>query len=304
MSRQRKIMFLAVLTALVFAASAVASEGSAEFPVYNITVMTSYLRDLPQPKDKIPVAVYQVADKTGQRLEMGDYSSMSTAVSQGATEMLIQALINAGQFKVADRSILQWVITEQDLRGQGRLAADEQEPQTNQLMGSRYIITGAVTEYGLARTGGTKLKIEGKGGSAQGAVAYAAIDLRVIDSTTNEVAYAISLRDDIKGVNIGGDIFSFLGKNLLVDFEAGTSWQEPISLVVRRLIEAGVYDMSVNFFASQTGIESDLDSVQVDAFNRSLAEGKTAIDWETDSANRGAAAFFMLLFALGLSQMK
>lgn len=297
------VLVFLILTTSFFVASAVQASGisNADMPVYNVTAMTDYLKNLPPPKQRVPVAVYQIVDKTGQHLEMKDYSSMSTAVTQGATDMLIHSLIQSGQFKVADRSIFQSIMTEQDLQGKKRLAPGEEHPAINQLMGSKYIITGAVTEYGLTRTGGTKLKVDGKGASSENAVAYAAIDLRVVDSSTNEVVYSVSLRDDIKGTSLGGDVFSFFGKELLIDFETGTGWQEPINLVVRRLIDAAVYEMCVKFFAEQTGIQDALDPEAIASFNKALAQGAEVIKLDKGHSGKQAVGIFLLLLAVGLS---
>ena len=253
-----------------------AAESQTISPVSNDTSMTALLASLPEPVERVPVAVYLIQDKTGQNLEMETYTSLSRAVSQGATDMMIHALVLSRQFKVADRSIFDQLMTEQDLQGMQRLAPEQKDPQLNQLMGSRYIIVGSVTEYGLKRTRGTRLSISGIGMSGEDVLAYAAIDIRVIDSTTGEAVHTISLRDDIRGTSIGGDIFRFAAADLLVDMETGVGYQEPINFVVRRLIETSVYEMCVNFFADQTGIRPLLDSDQVAALNNQLRREKSS----------------------------
>ena len=54
----------------------------------------------------VPVAVYQFTDKTGQRKELPNIASFSTAVTQGAEGYLISALQEVGNgrwFKVLER---------------------------------------------------------------------------------------------------------------------------------------------------------------------------------------------------------
>ena len=93
-----------------------AAESQTISPVSNDTSMTALLASLPEPVERVPVAVYLIQDKTGQNLEMETYTSLSRAVSQGATDMMIHALVLSRQFKVADRSIFDQLMTEQDLQ--------------------------------------------------------------------------------------------------------------------------------------------------------------------------------------------
>ncbi len=268
-----------------------------DLPIHNVTDMNDYLKSLPHPRQKIPVAIYDLNDRTGQYLEMDDYSSHSTAISQGATDMLINALLNSEQYIIADRSILNQFMTEQDLKRKKQIGFNSQKPfQLNQLRESKYIITGSITEYGIMDTGGTKLKVDGKGFNTEGVIAYAALDLRIVNSFTNEVEYTIALKDGIKGEKKGLDVFSFLGDDYMVDLETGTGWQEPINLVVRRLIEAAVYDMSVNFFADETGIKDDLNSEQVDFINQAFSR-KTIVP---DSENKSTNGVLILLLGVAL----
>lgn len=57
-----------------------------------LTPRSKALDELPSPKDPIYVGVYNFSDQTGQYKNVDNGSSFSTAVSQGATTMLIKAL--------------------------------------------------------------------------------------------------------------------------------------------------------------------------------------------------------------------
>ena len=64
------------------------------------------LLDLPAPEKQPVVAVYSFPDLTGQRKQKGDVAMFSTAVSQGGSTMLIDALKTAGGgswFRVVER---------------------------------------------------------------------------------------------------------------------------------------------------------------------------------------------------------
>ncbi len=213
-------------------------------PVINLTEVTEKLLSLSVPEKRIPVAVYGLWDKTGQLKDDQLAARKSTAVSQGASEMLITALGRSRQFRILDRVNFKDLMTEQDLRGKKRLAANDPYPEVNKLIGAKYIIAGAITEYNcdVITTGGG-LKIAGIGGETKFARATAAIDLRVTDTTTGEVVKTLSMRDRIIGTMVGLNLFSFLKTKYLYEFEAGRARQEPINLVVRRLIETMVYEL-------------------------------------------------------------
>src|SRR5690606_37802563 len=131
---------------------------------------------------------------------------------------------------------------EQNLQTSGRLLPDA-GPEIGKMIGADYILSGAVTEYQVDKeTGGLGLVIAGKGGSTEYARATTAIDLRLTDVTTGEVVWAESLRVEILGEQVGFQVFSFLGKNI-VEFETGEGMQEVVNMVLRTLLEEAVFKL-------------------------------------------------------------
>lgn len=61
------------------------------------------LLDLPKPQEKIVTAVYKFRDQTGQYKPSESGASWSTAVTQGATTILIRALEESGWFIPIER---------------------------------------------------------------------------------------------------------------------------------------------------------------------------------------------------------
>lgn len=204
----------------------------------NVTKATQLLAALPEPENKPAIAVYNIADKTGQRKQTG-----SAVVTQGATDMLITALVRSRQFKVLDRSNLGNFINELQLQNEDRLAYGE-GPKIGEMTGADYVIKGAITEYQVDKnTGGLGLSIASMGGSVEKATASTAIDIRVVDTTTGEVVWARSLKDEIEGEKVGLQAFSFMGNNI-VEFETGKGKQEVINLVIRSLLEEAVFTLA------------------------------------------------------------
>src|SRR6056297_629470 len=83
-----------------------------------VTQQNRALRSLPPPQHRVTVAVYDFPDLTGQYRERENVQSLSRAVTQGASTMLISALQNAGErrwFAVLDRSGLQDLVRERQI---------------------------------------------------------------------------------------------------------------------------------------------------------------------------------------------
>lgn len=210
----------------------------------NTTTATYLLESLKEPEEKFAVAIYGIEDRTGQYKEEANMSN-SRAVTQGATEMLVTALMRSKQFRVIDRIEFQQLLNEQNLKLQERV---NDGPEIGALIGADYIIDGAITEYDVDRnTGGVGLKIAGKGVSKEYAKASCAIDMRVTDTSTGEVIWAKSLKKEILGEKVGVTVFSFMGDNI-VEFETGEGEQEAINLVVRTLLEEIVYQLSQDIY--------------------------------------------------------
>src|SRR5262245_19121969 len=85
-------------------------------PVMNpVTEMNRSLRALPSPERRLAVAVYGYTDQTGQFKPTDNVQSLSRAVTQGATSVLIKALQDAGEgawFTVVEREKLDNLLKE------------------------------------------------------------------------------------------------------------------------------------------------------------------------------------------------
>ncbi len=245
---------LVLILALLVVSGTTAMEDEAELPVEgsedmevtagedlfsdsNVTTATQLLVSLPPREDKPQVAVDGVKDRTGQV----DPETGSSVVSQGAEEMLITALKRSGQYKVLERTAFDALDIEQQLQDEGYL--DDEMPESGELLGAQYKMTGAITEYQIDKeTGGLGISIAGIGGSKEKAIATAAVDLRLVDTTTGEVIWARSLQGEVEGERVGAQAFTFLGQNI-VELETGKGKQDVINLMVRTLLEEAVYQM-------------------------------------------------------------
>lgn len=112
--------------------------------------------------------------------------------------MLTNELAAINAFTMVERSQLEHVLREQDLGASGRIRPDT-AAQIGQLTGAGYIVTGTVTDYNenTRRTGGginmRGISIGGRstniGVGGDRTEAYIAVDIRVINATTGEIAH-------------------------------------------------------------------------------------------------------------------
>jgi len=129
------------------------------------------------------------------------------------------------QFSIIERDKLDLVMKEQGLSGTGAL--DQQTAaKVGQLLGVRYILTGAVDKFSIEETKGGLGGFGGKFTKAE-----AAINVRMIDTTTGERIFAVSGEDSVKkgGVRIKG-------ANLSQEAEWGVA-SEAIEKAAKKVVE-------------------------------------------------------------------
>ncbi len=113
--------------------------------------------------------------------------------------MLTNELAGTKKFRMVERNKLESVISEQNLAASGRVSAGT-GAKIGKLTGAQYMVLGTVTAYeeNVADTGGgVSFKGISVGGRRESA--YIAVDLRVVDSTTGEIAYTRTIEGRAKG---------------------------------------------------------------------------------------------------------
>jgi curli biogenesis system outer membrane secretion channel CsgG len=134
-------------------------------------------------------------------------------VGRQLADVLSNELSSSGDFTVVERAQLGAVMAEQNLAADG-LTRPGSGPRQGNITGARYLVTGIVTAYteDTSETGGG-LSFRGVSLGGKRSEAYVAIDLRVIDSETSEVAFSRTVegRTSSSGVNVGGWFRNGLG---------------------------------------------------------------------------------------------
>ncbi|WP_333897120.1 CsgG/HfaB family protein [Brevundimonas aurantiaca] len=124
-----------------------------------------------------------------------------------------------------------------------------------QIAGSRYYIVGGVTElnYNIRSSGvdaaGGEVDSQGAKGSFRNSayVMNIAIDLRLVDSVSQQVAAVASYQKQLIGREIKAGVFDFLDGNVF-DISGGASQLEPMQLGIRTLVERGVFDLASHLY--------------------------------------------------------
>ncbi len=212
---------------------------------------TRQLLDLPIPNQKTVVAVYAFPDLTGQRKSSDNIASFSTAVTQGAEHILIEALRDAGRgnwFAVVERSGLDHVTKERQLvRTTFESYNKNADGKTilKPLIYAGMLIEGGIIAYDTnLRTGGNGARYLGIGMKNQYREDKVTVVLRAVLVQTGEVLLNVTATKTVLSTGGGGDVFRFIELGTeLVEIESGYSENEAVGYAVRAAIEAGVYGL-------------------------------------------------------------
>jgi len=125
------------------------------------------------------IAVSRFSDKSGT-----GYNH----VGDGVADMLTTALVKSGKFVVIERAEFDKVLEEQKL-GQAGVVTPESAPKVGKALGVELLVIGSVSEFGTKEnsvSGGISMF----GGGITKKTARAAVDIRLVNTTTGEVVAA------------------------------------------------------------------------------------------------------------------
>lgn len=215
--------------------------------VSRISHTYSDLISLPAPKGPIRVSVYQFRDQTGQFKPQENVSSFSTAVTQGAANMLIQALLTSHWFLPVEREGLQSLLTERKIISAAeRNGGGGESSNLPPLESANILLQGGITSYETnLLTGGFGAKYWGLGGSTQYRQDQVTVHLRAVDVRTGRILKSVSTSKTVFSYEIDAGLFRFLTYKKLLEIEAGFSHNEPVQMCVAAAIEKAVIALVV-----------------------------------------------------------
>ena len=197
----------------------------------------------------VPIAVYRFQDMTGQRKPNNNYASLSSAVTQGAEVFLIKALQDAGKgkwFQPVERVGLENLVKERQLiRSQRETYEKDQAKPLVPLIVAGIMIDGGIVGYDTdIGTGGIGARFLGIGADQQYRKDEITVMLRLISVNTGEILLSTGATKTVYSTGANLNIMKFVDAGTKsVEFEAGSSINEPTTYAVRIAIEAAIVDM-------------------------------------------------------------
>lgn len=201
------------------------------------------LKALPKPKGAIPVSVYAFRDQTGQYKPQANVSSFSTAVTQGATSILMQALSDSDWFLPVEREGLQNIITERKITRAAQQAKGSKE-ELPALTTAKILLEGGVISYDSNTvTGGFGAEYFGIGSSELYREDMISVYMRAVDVRTGQVLVSVATSKTVLSKELRAGFFRYVSFKRLAEAEAGYTTNEPMHLCVKQAIEKAITEL-------------------------------------------------------------
>lgn len=207
----------------------------------------SELEQLPNPAGMIPVSVYSFRDQTGQYKPQDNGSSFSTAVTQGATSILMQTLSDSKWFMPLEREGLQNILTERKIIRAALQEAQKSGENTQELPAlstSKLLIEGGIISYDSnIKTGGFGAEYFGIGASELYREDMISVYMRAIDVRTGQVLVSVSTSKKVLSKEVRAGFFRYVSFKRLAEAEGGYSTNEPMHICVKQAIEKATAEL-------------------------------------------------------------
>jgi curli production assembly/transport component CsgG len=205
---------------------------------------------LPKPKEKIVAAVYKFRDQTGQYKPSSTGASWSTAVTQGATSILLKALEESDWFLPIEREGLSNLLNERKIIRSSKTNYEGESQDDSKLL-PPLLFAGVILEGGIIAydsnilTGGSGLKYFGAGASGQYRQDRVTIYLRAISTSNGQILKTVYTSKTILSQLVDVGFIRFVEFKKLLEFETGYSYNEPPELCVTQAIEKAVHSLII-----------------------------------------------------------
>lgn len=210
-----------------------------------LSPMTEKLRSLPLPEEPIVVGVYNFKDQTGQYKNVENGSTFSTAVSQGATTMLVKALEDSQWFTPIERENLNNLLNERNIirstRDEYRKNQNPNQPNLPPLLYAGILLEGGIVSYDSnIITGGLGARYFGVGASTQYRQDRITVYLRAVSTSNGRVLKTVYISKTILSQAVDASLFRYVNFQRLLEVETGYTKNEPVQLAMKDAIEKAV----------------------------------------------------------------
>ena len=208
------------------------------------------LLELPKPKEKIVTAVYKFRDQTGQYKPSETGASWSTAVTQGATTILIRALEESGWFIPIERENMANLLNERKIIRSSRAQYEGVEENTSSLL-PPLLFAGVILEGGIISyesnilTGGAGVRYFGADLSGQYREDRVSIYIRAVSTANGKVLKTVYTTKSILSQEVSIGLFRYVQAKRLLEVETGFTYNEPIEICVTEAIEKAVESLII-----------------------------------------------------------
>jgi curli production assembly/transport component CsgG len=204
------------------------------------------LENLPSPRRKLDIAVYQFPDLTGKNEPNDNVAVFSRAVTQGGSGFVVDALQRAGRgrwFTVDERGGLNDLLQERQLVRATR--AEFEQENARPLPPMRF--AGLLLEGGIVGfdanviTGGVGANFLNIGGDVQYRQDTVTVAIRIVSTQSGEMLTSITTTKTVYSLALTANVYKFVAVDKLLQAETGITRTEPTQLAVRQAIDLAVY---------------------------------------------------------------
>lgn len=203
------------------------------------------LKQLPEPIEAIPVAVYKFRDQTGQYKpsEMGN--NWSTAITQGATTILNRVLEESGWFQPIERENISNLLNERKIIRSSREQFNDPTPLPPLLFAGIILEGGIISYEANVLTGGAGIRYFGAGASGQYREDRITVYLRAVSTKNGRILKTVYTTKTILSQMVDVGLFRYVEFKRLLEAETGFTYNEPTEMAVTAAIEKAVYSLVI-----------------------------------------------------------
>lgn len=257
------------------------------------TPASDNLKNLPPPKEQVVVGVYKFRDQTGQYKASEAGSTFSTALTQGATSILIKALEDSKWFIPIERENLGNLLNERNIirstRQEYLKSPNPNEPQLTPLLYAGVLLEGGIISYDSnILTGGFGARYFGAGGSTKYRQDRLTIYLRLVSTSNGKILKTVYVSKTILSQAVDASLFRYVDFKRLLEVETGFTKNEPVQLAVTEAIEKAVQSLVIEGIADEVWKSSAPTTQLTELINGYNAE-KNESDLATSFKNKSEA---------------
>lgn len=238
------------------------------------TPIIKKFEELPLAKEKIVASVYKFRDQTGQYKPSETGANWSTAVTQGATSILLRALEESDWFMPLERENLGNLLNERKIIRSSRAEYQQDDGQQKNLL-PPLLFAGIILEGGIISydanvlTGGAGLRYFGTGASGQYREDRVTVYLRAISTSNGRILKTVYTTKTILSQSIDVGVFRFVKFQRLLEAETGITYNEPTEIAVKDAIEKAVHSLVIEGIIDglwQTADKAPMENTAVQAY--------------------------------------